>query len=91
MQVREDNATLKWLVADLWLDRISLQQIVQKPLYSRRELGPWTRAVFALSGRRAAGLMKVPRKTLRYRSGRPPRDALRMRLRELATSRVRLG
>ena len=47
--------------------------------------------MFALSGRRAAGLMKITRKTLVYRSRRPPQDALRMRLRELAASRVRFG
>jgi putative transposase len=47
--------------------------------------------VFELSGRRAAGLMKITRKTLRYRSRRPPQDALRMRLRELAANRVRFG
>jgi putative transposase len=47
--------------------------------------------VFALSGRRAAGLMKITRKTLVYRSRRPPQDALRIRLRELAASRVRFG
>jgi putative transposase len=44
-----------------------------------------------LSGRRAAGLLNITRKTLRYRSRRPPQDALRMRLRELAASRVRFG
>jgi putative transposase len=47
--------------------------------------------VFALSGRRAAGLVKITRKTLVYRSRRPPQDALRRRLRELAASRVRFG
>jgi putative transposase len=47
--------------------------------------------VFALSERRAAGLVKITRKTLRYRSRRPPQDALRRRLRELAASRVRFG
>jgi len=47
--------------------------------------------VFALSGRHAAGLMQITRKTLRYRSRRPPQDALRRRLRELAASRVRFG
>jgi len=57
----------------------------------RRELGQWTQAVFALSGRRAAGLVKITRKTLVYRSRRPPQDALRSRLRELAASRVRFG
>jgi putative transposase len=38
-----------------------------------------------------AGLMKITRKTLLYRSRRPCQDALRMRLRELAASRVRFG
>jgi putative transposase len=47
--------------------------------------------VLALSGRRAAGLMKITRVTLRYRSRRPPQDALRQRLRELAATRVRFG
>jgi putative transposase len=44
-----------------------------------------------VSGRRAAGLINITRKTLAYRSRRPPQDALRMRLRELAASRVRFG
>jgi putative transposase len=35
--------------------------------------------------------MNITRKTLRYRSRRPPQDALRTRLRELAASRVRFG
>jgi putative transposase len=47
--------------------------------------------VFALSGRQAAELMKITRVTLRYRSRRPPQDALRRRLRELAATRVRFG
>jgi putative transposase len=35
--------------------------------------------------------MNITRKTLRYRTRRPPQDALRMRLRELAANRVRFG
>jgi putative transposase len=35
--------------------------------------------------------MKITRKTLVYHSRRPPQDALRQRLRELAASRVRFG
>ena len=57
----------------------------------RRALRLWRQAVFALSGRRAAGLMNITRKTLAYRSRRPPQDGLRMRLREVAPSRVRFG
>jgi len=40
--------------------------------------------VFALSGRRAAGLVKITRKTLVYRSRPPSQEGLRMRLREPA-------
>ena len=35
--------------------------------------------------------MKITRETLVYRSRRPPQDALRPRLRELAATRVRFG
>ncbi len=38
-----------------------------------------------------AGLLKLNRSTLYYRSRRDPQDALRARLRELAASRVRFG
>lgn len=47
--------------------------------------------MFALSTRRASGLVKITRVTLKYRSRRDPQQALRMRLRELAASRVRFG
>jgi putative transposase len=57
----------------------------------RRELGRWSQTVFALSTRRVAGLMLLDRSTLCYKSRRDPQDALRVRLRELAASRVRFG
>jgi putative transposase len=44
-----------------------------------------------LSQRRAARLIPVERMTLRYQSHRDPQEALRIRLRELAGSRVRYG
>jgi putative transposase len=47
--------------------------------------------VFALSARRVTGLMMINRSTLLYRSRRDPQHALRVRLRELAASRVRFG
>jgi putative transposase len=92
-QLREENGKLKRLVADLSLDGTSCRRSCKtavKPR-QRRALGQWTQAVFALSGRRAAGLVKITRKTLVYRSRRPPQDGLRMRLREVAASRVRFG
>jgi putative transposase len=47
--------------------------------------------VFALSTRRVSGLMMINRSTMNYRSRRDPQHALRVRLRELAASRVRFG
>src|SRR3954447_23655082 len=44
-----------------------------------------------MSERRAWSTIKVDRKTVRYRSRRPPDDALRARMRELAAERRRFG
>ena len=49
------------------------------------------RQVHALSQRRVARLIPVERMTLRYEHHRDPQEALRVRLRELAGSRVRYG
>jgi putative transposase len=57
----------------------------------RREAARWVHDSFRVSERRAAGLMKVPRGTLRYRPCRDPQVALRARLKELAAARVRYG
>jgi putative transposase len=75
-QLRDENAKLKRLVADLSLDRHCLQ---------------WVQQVHRLSQRRVAGLIPVDRMTLRYLHHRDPQEALRVRLRELAGSRVRYG
>ena len=57
----------------------------------RRELAEWAQQAHDLSQRRAAGLIPVDRATLCYEHHRDPQDALRVRLRELAGSRVRYG
>jgi putative transposase len=57
----------------------------------RRELAEWAQQAHDLSQRHAAGLIPVDRATLRYEHHRDPQDALRVRLRELAGSRVRYG
>jgi putative transposase len=44
-----------------------------------------------LSEKRACGLISITRWINRYQSRRDPQDELRMRLRELAASRVRYG
>src|ERR1043165_6642635 len=49
------------------------------------------RRAYGLSERRACGLMGITRWSNRYQSRREPQLELRMRLRELAASRVRYG
>ena len=56
-----------------------------------RELGRWAQAAFAVSERRVARLLPIQLATLRYRSRRDPQLGLRLRLRELAATRVRFG
>ena len=64
-QLREDNAKLKRLVADLILDRHILQEIVTKQKAvrpcARSELAEWMQQVDRLSQRRVAGLIPVER------------------------------
>ena len=57
----------------------------------RRELAEWAQQAHQLSQRRAARLIPVERMTMRYEHHRDPQEALRVRLRELAGSRVRYG
>jgi putative transposase len=44
-----------------------------------------------VSTRRVSGLMMVNRATMNHRSRRDPQTALKLRLRELAATRVRFG
>jgi putative transposase len=57
----------------------------------RRELKEWAEEAHQLRQRRAARLISVDRMTLRYEHHHDHQDALRVRLRELAGSRVRYG
>ena len=51
----------------------------------------WAQAIYQVSERRVSRLLPIPRSSLRYQSHRDPQETLRMRLRELAASRVRFG
>lgn len=57
----------------------------------RRALVVWAREAYRLSERRACRAVGVDRSLVRYRSVRPHQEALRKRLRELASVRVRSG
>ena len=51
----------------------------------------WAPAAYQVSERLVSRLVPIPRSSLRYESHRDRQEALRMRLRELAASRVRFG
>ena len=57
----------------------------------RRELVRDVRQAYSLSERRACDLIGITRWSNRYQSCRDPQLDLRMRLRELASTRVRYG
>ena len=81
-------------MADLSLDRHVLagdrRKEVVKPRHTRT-LAQWAQYRYQVSERHALGLLPISRSTLRRNSRRDPEEALRMRLRELAASRVRYG
>jgi putative transposase len=54
-------------------------------------LARWTQAAYQASERRVSRLLLIQRSSLRYQSHRDRQEALRIRLRELAGSRVRFG
>jgi transposase InsO family protein len=58
---------------------------------AEREAVAHLKDVLEMSERRACRVIAADRKTIRYRSGRPPEAALRARLRELANQRRRFG
>jgi len=57
----------------------------------RRRVVREVRAAVGISERRAVRFTGFPRATVRYRSVREPQDALRTRVRQLASERVRWG
>jgi putative transposase len=57
----------------------------------RRELVRQVRQAYQLSENRACGLMRITRWSNRYQSRRDPQTELRIRLRDLAATRIRYG
>src|SRR6516165_9541287 len=93
-QLEDENRRLKQLVADLTLDRHMLargdQKKAGKPT-QQKPLVDFVRVGFVVSERRACRIIGCDRKTYRYKSRAKDQTALRMRLRELASVRVRYG
>jgi len=92
-QLREENTKLKRLVADLALDKVILQDIVQKSSGAREAARGRALPHGPVHGteRRACRVARCCRSSLSYEGRRDRLTALRQRLRELAQTRVRLG
>jgi transposase-like protein len=92
-QLRDENRQLKTLVADLTLAKHILQEVLSKKseAVAPRQLTQKVRQAHQLTESRACGLIGITRWSNRYQSQKDPQTALRLRLRELAGSRVRYG
>ncbi|MCX6567390.1 MAG: IS3 family transposase [Candidatus Aminicenantes bacterium] len=93
-QLEEENKQLKRMVADLSLDKQMLQDVLSKkilkPARKRRQVTQ-LRDAYWVSERRACRVVMICRSSQRYRSRRRDDRGLRMRIREIAETRVRYG
>ncbi|WP_310235355.1 IS3 family transposase [Rhizobium miluonense] len=92
--LEEENAKLKKLLAEQMLDAAALRELLGKKMVgpaAKREAVTHLKAVMGLSERRACLIISADRKTIRYRSSRPPELELRAKLRDLANERRRFG
>ena len=93
-QLEEENRWLKRLVADLSLDKAMLQDVALKKALRpdrRRRLVEHLRQAWDVSERRACGVLRVHRSLYRYQSRADDQAPLRLRIREIAFTRVRYG
>ncbi|MBX4994783.1 IS3 family transposase [Rhizobium binae] len=92
--LEDENAKLKKLLAEQMLDAAALRELLGKKMVgpaAKREAVTHLKAVMGLSERRACQIISADRKTIRYRSSRPPEVDLRAKLRDLANERRRFG
>ncbi|NEJ74953.1 IS3 family transposase [Rhizobium phaseoli] len=92
--LEDENARLKKLLAEQMLDAAALRELLFKKMVgpvAKRDAVTHLRTVMGLSERRACQIISADRKTIRYRSSRPPETELRAKLRDLANERRRFG
>ncbi len=93
-QLREENAKLKRLVADLSLDKVDAAGHRGKTMVSasqRRSAVRYLAGRYSVSERRGCEVTRTARSTFQYKSIRPSQEALRQKIRDLALSRVPYG
>jgi putative transposase len=89
-QLEEENRRLKQLVADLSLDKLMLQDMLQKKCERRRELVRHLEWTYRVSERRGCAVLRFNRSSHRYRANRNDQAMLRGRIRGLAAGALRL-
>ena len=93
-QLEDENAKLKRVVADLTLDKAMLQDVLRKKMVRpavRREIVFHLQKAYDIGERRACKATGFHRSSQRYKSRGDPQTELRIRLKDLAASRVRYG
>lgn len=94
LKALEENAKLKKLLAEQMLDTAALSEPLSKELVghaAKRDAVARLKAIMGLSARRSCQIISANRKTIRYRSSRPPEVEFQTKLRDLANERRRFG
>lgn len=91
--LEDENAKLEKLLAEQMMDTAAFRELLAKMVrpVAKREAVAHLKASMGLSERRACQIISADRKTVRYRSCRPPEVELRTKLRDLANERRRFG
>lgn len=78
---------------EVWLVHVQPKGYAAFILFPHLKMIPprWAQVTYQISERRVSRLLPMARASFQYQSRREPQEALRIRLRELAASRVRFG
>lgn len=92
-QLEEENAQLKKLVADLSLDKQMLQEVIKKTVTAaqKKDMSLWLVESYRISVQHACKCVLLARSMFYYKSHSREDRLLRMRINELAKTRVRYG
>ncbi|WP_433964538.1 IS3 family transposase [Tunturiibacter gelidiferens] len=93
-QLRDENTRLKQLVAELTLDKTMLQDVLSEKVVKpsrRRPMVKYFEQSYRVSERHACCVLELARATYRYEGHQEQWIELRMRIREIAQTRVRYG
>jgi len=93
-QLEDENAKLKRIVADLSLDKAMLQDVLSKKALRpvcKRQLVDGVRSDWKVSVRRACSALRIDRALYVYKSKRGGQADLKLRIKQIAETRVRYG